>query len=590
MNSMIVLIISLVCFFLLLIGMITYFWISMKKHKDYYDKLGAYLRQEPCNDTKTVLRTLDINLNKMETNLIEETKNTISDLTILNSTIEQDSRFIKINKDKEEFANYQIEIENKLVELKKLYSLGLKHLSNKNIFKVKKNMFEITKIKYQINKISKTVEQRSKKYINEIEQIYKELWIYTKIARDIFKIMEQWKNNKNVDLKFKEHVEQKKTRIKDINNELSNAINKQKIKESKNKFKEYRKSLFEMYEFGNYFDKFVEFIFINAPKIEKEINLFFKKVQNLTNSDLNFLGIEKYFENYNNSILEAKKFFYEFNVIETKKSIRKFLEILLNLNITINNELKAYKFINDEKRNEQLNYFYNDVSFKFLKIKEECKDACAIDNVYFEWIQSDILKMEEILKNLRDLKIFIESEHNDHNISNISKQYKYKNFAFNIKSFNEIYYNIKNEIELFYADGLRPRLKLNRIKQLLLNINASLEDYNIILTPEEEEQKNKLEEQRWDIDYKLSKKLIEENQFISLVEEMQNNCAKYINIVGKKILIVKIYININEKYSYRRQNNLDFHNKIKNSEQQIINGNYLEGLKLMINAIKEGVS
>ena len=158
---------------------------------NYYNELAEFLQSEPYNEAKTTLRTVDINLNKIETNKIEEIKTHLDDELMIEQTIENDHELIKIQNDKQDFAQNLIEIEDKIFLLKKKYKEGCEYLKNHKIFKIQKNIFEIKKIKSQINKISNDVEKKVREYIDEIEEINKILYKYRNQFKQLIKIFNQ---------------------------------------------------------------------------------------------------------------------------------------------------------------------------------------------------------------------------------------------------------------------------------------------------------------------------------------------------------------------------------------------------------------
>lgn len=147
------------------------------------------MQAEPYNDTKTTLRTIDINLNKIEANKIEEICNKLDAETSLDQSLQNDQELLKIQNDKQDFANNLIEIEDKINLLRRKAQEGNDYLNSKKLFKVQHNIFEIKKIKNQINKISKDVEQKVKYYIDEIEEINKVIYKYRNQSKDLIYLL-----------------------------------------------------------------------------------------------------------------------------------------------------------------------------------------------------------------------------------------------------------------------------------------------------------------------------------------------------------------------------------------------------------------
>lgn len=554
----------------------------LNKYKKYYKELEEFLQSEPYNDAKTTLRTIDINLKKMEYDIVDELKNE----NIFND--EKEKKLKSIKHDKEQFASIQINIEDKLLTLKKYKNKGLEYLKNKKIFKLYKNTLEIKKIKSQINKISEEVDKKSQKYINEIKEINNVLWNYRKIGKSIEKILFSWISIKNIPKEFKDEIIKKNDKIKKINEDLSTSLYNQKTKEAKNNFTKYKKELYNVYEFGNYIDSFVNHIFCYLPNLFEKIQNFYHLTQKRLDSSLEFLEINKYLENSSKLYKEITDNFFMFRINKTKALIKNYLNSLLNINLIINNEMRAFNFINDPFRIKQIDDFYNDISIKFINIEKEIQIALTIDHVYFNWLNEDLNKLRMILNDVSDLKTKIEREKKHADISNISKQYRYKSYVYLIKTFNEIYYNIENEINIFYSEGLNSRLKFNRIKKLLLSLNNSIKEYQIKLDDYEISLNKKIEDKRIKIDNKIASKSITENDLSISINELQKKVVSYINTVGKKILVIRLYSYINKNYSYRRWNNTQIHKKFTSSENYFLNGEYYNGLKLIVSTIERG--
>ena len=577
---------------LILISIIVFIILKkkIKKFNNFYNELADFLQSEPYNDAKTTLRTIDINLHKIEANKIEEIRNTTIDQTIIQQTIESDQEIIKIQKDKQEFAQDLIEIEDKIILLRKKHKEGCDYLKARNFFKIQKNIFEIKKIKSQINKISNEVDKRVENYVNEIEQINQVLYKYREKAKELLLILNGWKNEKN-GVSFNQKIDQVIGNLNRINDNLSEVLIKRKTKETKTYFSQYKKILFELYFFANHYDKFKKALYKDAPNALNKTKGFFYSLQAKFESDSQYLGIDAYFNKAWTILISAKDAFHNLSINETKKIIKQFYDVLLKATLVMNNELKAYNFLKNNEIFDWLSMFYKNISKRYLEIKKVIDEAIAIDQNYFAWIIDAEDQMNQILNDLGDLKSKIMLEKDDKQFSNLKKQARIKQYILLVQQFNKIHDNIKNEINIFYSEGINVRLIFNRIKHLILALNVRIKEQNIKLLAEEAKLQMDLEIQRQMIDKLILDKNNQDPNTIKLmIEKYQLLAINYLNTVGKKATIIQVYTFLNEKYSYKRIQNPSFHKSVLKSEQHFIDGNYETGLKLITTAIKGGVN
>ena len=577
---------------LILISIIVFIILKkkIKKFNNFYNELADFLQSEPYNDAKTTLRTIDINLNKIEANKIEEIRNTTIDQTIIQQTIESDQEIIKIKNDKQEFAQDLIEIEDKIILLRKKHKEGCDYLKARNFFKIQKNIFEIKKIKSQINKISNEVDKRVENYVNEIEQINQVLYKYREKAKELLLILNGWKNEKN-GASFNQKIDQVIGNLNRINDNLSEVLIKRKTKETKTYFSQYKKILYQLYFFANHYDKFKKALYKDAPNALNKTKGFFYSLQAKFESDSQYLGIDAYFNKAWTILISAKDAFHNLSINETKKIIKQFYDVLLKATLVMNNELKAYNFLKNNEIFDWLSMFYKNISKRYLEIKKVIDEAIAIDQNYFAWIIDAEDQMNQILNDLGDLKSKIMLEKDDKQFSNLKKQARIKQYILLVQQFNKIHDNIKNEINIFYSEGINVRLIFNRIKHLILALNVRIKEQNIKLLAEEAKLQMDLEIQRQMIDKLILDKNNQDPNTIKLmIEKYQLLAINYLNTVGKKATIIQVYTFLNEKYSYKRIQNPSFHKSVLKSEQHFIDGNYETGLKLITTAIKGGVN
>ena len=577
--------------FAILIFLVIWLFLKNKiwKFNEYYSQLNDFLQAEPYNDTKTTLRTIDINLNKIEANKIEEICNKLDAETSLDQSLQNDQELLKIQNDKQDFANNLIEIEDKISLLRRKAQEGNDYLNSKKLFKVQHNIFEIKKIKNQINKISKDVEQKVKYYIDEIEEINKVIYKYRNQSKDLIYLLNKWKDQK-IDPALSQKMAAKINEIDEINNNLSDALGKRKIRESKHYFYQYKKMLFLVCNFANHYDQLVVVLYQEIPAALTKIKNFFQMIQKQFGHDLTYLEIEQYFDNAADHWNAAKSAFGELNTISAEKAIVDFYDVLLNANSVIKNELRAYQFVMQPQRMAQLNQLYQSVAKHYVEIKKIIDEVLAIDQNFFEWLEPKAEKLQQLVNDLAELKAKINQELGLAEIANLTRQHRIKTYLFLVRSFNEIYENIKNETQSFYAEGINLRLIFVRIKNLILSLNVWLKQHQIQLNQQELLLQQEVEAKRLEIDQLIMEQLQSEETdgLITNLEIYQNLVIQYLKTIGKKITICKIYTLLNQKYSYKRIENTKFHEHLLLSENHFLQGKYDTSLKLIVSAIKGG--
>ena len=559
---------------------------KVKKFSDYYRELDEFLQSEPYNDTKTTLRTVDINLNKMEANRLEELRSNLAPGLSLEATAAHDSELLQIQKDKEEFADNLNEIEDKIQELKYKHRTGTNLLKNRNYFKMQHNWFEIQKIKFQVNKLANDVEKRVKIYIDEIEEIQKILYKYRNQLKNLIIVIHSWKTPE-VSL-LNTQIEHKLDAIQEINNNLSDSWAKRKIRESKTHFYQYKKELYQLYRFANHRDQFYQVIFTDAPAALAQLQQLFKVIQTHFGHELIYLEITKYFENARHALSVAQDCFGNFLVEPTQSAITNFFDILLSARLIINSEFRAYKFVTNSKTIHYLNQFYQNINKRYAIVTKEIDEALAIDLHYFEWLKAERAKMEQIIRDLEELKTRLTLEENEPNLANASKQHRMKSYFYLVRAFNEIHDNIRAEIQLFYSEGINPRLIFNRIKNLVLSLNVELKTLNVKLNSTELRLQANVEKKR----VLIAQMILNhesESQIKAMIQKYQLLGTSYLKTIGKKWVLIKIYTHLNERYSYKRHQQGPFHKLVTESEQCFQTGDYDAGFKLMVHAIKSGL-
>lgn len=573
-----------------IIGTITIIFFSLffifkkikEKFSSFYTKLNEFLLTEPYNEAKTALKTVDFALTQTKQNHIQDLKD-LNDL-------EESKEIKKINEEQEKFATSFNTIEENILSLKKLKFEGQELLKKNKLKQVYNNIKKIKEILASTDKLSNNVEKKSKEYFDEFQKINSVIWQYRNEAKIICQLLNNWKNEIGNE-KFKKNVSKKVKIIEDLNISLENYLNKRKIKESKKKFQQYKQELFLIYEFANYFDSFQLLIFKQIPNKIKYINDVFLKLKKIINSELEYLNFSGYFQKINEINDELINYFIEFNIEKTILKIDEIVNLLEDIYNLISKEWLAFQFISSDNVNNFIEHSFQNINRNFINIKNEISNALLIDDNYFNELKSENDYLEQQLNEITKTKHKIQSELFDKNISSTSKQYKYKNYIYSIKNFNDRINVINKNIKTFYAEGINSKLKYSRLKQLFLYLRKLIIEKEIYISKENKLQIQEIENKKNEIDLLLiSKNQINEEELNQSVNDIQTNIANFLNKLGKNILIIKIYWHLIEKFSFLRIQNLSFNQVVVNSQIEMKKNNYYKSLEILINGLESEIN
>lgn len=573
---------------LLIIILIIFVFAFYKTQKKYYLNIETGIKNKVFSNTITTLKWLDTTLLKKEELKKEELLKNNSNLTNedMLTIIENNLELIQIKNDKENFASRLNKVEKELRNIRILHNIGCSQLSKKKLIN---SYFIIKKIKNSLNVLNQikiATEKESRQYTIDFEILNKELWLYRNIFKnDIITIVESWKINEKVSINFIKKIDQKVIDINLINNEIESLIENQDYKNAKMLVEKYKKSMYEILYFGNYFDKFVQELFENANKKFVKLKNFYNLTKITFNSNLKYLEFDLYFQNSKNKWKQAIQSFEKLDVKNTKELIGSFEKDLINITLTLNNEIKSNNFLCSSKSKEIFLWF-EDTMAKNIKIQKQIEDVINLDSVYFDWLKFEKKKMENLLLELNKIKEKIINEQNK-DISRVSKQYKYKSFMYVIKSFNESYFNIKKEINIFYSEGLSPRLKFNKTKNVILKMESFIKTSSLKLSKEDLNIIKINELKRNKIDKNITMKNINEESLIHQIKEYEKKSIEYLLTIGKKVVIANMYKKLNESYSYKRIKNMNLHKAFLYTEKIFMDGEYENSLLLLINAIEK---
>lgn len=571
-----------IAFFLLLF--LVYLLLKLyfqKKYDDYSNNLNNFLTNEPYIDLLTILRTVDKALQEKEKLLVKEISN------LNNDEIEKKSEELnKITNDKNLFATQKNLIEDKIKKIKNLNDELVKKLKNFTIFSCKKIITEIEKIKMEINTIKDDVSNKSKDIINTINDFDKEKFKYEKIFRKLKDQIDVWKEKVNSDL-FDNSINTLEDQVNQNLEEASNKISIGDKNEAFRFFTLFKKKLFDIINFANYFEKFYEILFTKAQQSFEKVKNYLESVKNELNLNLSDLNINLHFSNVNDKLAQAKEFFYNLKIDETIDSIENYYSSLVNLTYIIRTEINAYNFFNSYNIIELSKESIIFIEEKYKNLNEECNKLLYIDNMFYENIKKQIeeieLSINQIKNQISELNILID----DKNVSYSTKQNKIRNIFILMKNLYLDLYESERSINTFYTEGVSQGLKYHRLKKIYIEGLADINKYRIKLNIEDKEYIDSIE----------VKKNIIESKIINLnyqnEKEMEEDINKFYNLIKKfvletiqKIVLLKCFSLINTEYSYKRLTNNIYDKKIMECEELIKEGKYRDGITNLINVIK----
>ncbi|MBD5423273.1 MAG: hypothetical protein HDR43_02145 [Mycoplasma sp.] len=555
-------------------------WLYLKKYAKYLDELEIFLKEEPYIDTLTVLRTVDVRLQEQEKTLIEEMTSSPNDQIKLN-----DIKMDDLNKKKEQFASQTITIEEKIKNLEILKNDLLDRLKNSKVFSCKKIVFEVEEEKNKLNDIKKNVNEESLKFINPIIEFSRKKYEYEKIYKSIDEKITKWLNEINND-DFVKNINDKMQKIQTYLGEAEESVNNFKQdEETFGSFARFKKMLFELLIFDNHYKSLKKYLFDNNDylKIKKHIDSLKERF------DINFdnLNVNTYLKNIEDELMQAKWHFYQLDTHNADLWTRKYLKSLSGLVQVLSQELRAWSFFKTNGL-EQIRKYLGLLNNKYNELKAACESVVHIDKMFYWNLKSNLSEIENLNNTILSSILTYSDSMVNKNVSYISKQDHYKKVFLLMCSFVDACNELDKIIDSFYTEGISQGLRYNRLKKIYISGLSDIKKFNIKLTKEDDENIFSIERNKQKIDsYILDNIKYDEKTLKTHVDELFKLIVSFINNVLKKVVILKSFSLINTEYAYKRLVNDIYDDKVLKSEKLIKDGQYMTGLKKLIESIIE---
>lgn len=570
-------IISIVIFLFLSFFLIKLFFYF--KYKNFSNKIEDFLKSEPYIDTLTTLRSVDITLRKKEKNLIDKMMQTSND-----EIQEKDKEMAEINHYKEKFAQQQIEIEEKIKSISNLHTKLKEKLSKISPFSVRNIILDIKQLQQQIEKIKEEVNNETSKFIDPIKEFENKKYKYSKIVNNFKNLIQKWESEINNE-SFSRNLYSKMESIDTFLNYAIENVDKHNFSESLTNFNLFKKNLYDLILFANYYDSFKETCLVNIKNQFNKVLEYFEKTKNdinLNNSDIDFA-----IKNVELEIEEVKKSFFNLEIEATEKNIEKVFNSLLNLTFLIKKEVQAYYFFHDEINQhgyEEIKQFSINVDKKFDELKLNVNNISHIDKMIYLNFQEDIndlkILLEEINKNI-DL---YREDFQTGNLSNSMLQNRYEKILQSMLIFFEQINDVEKRIETFYKEGYSQGLRYYKLKKIYVNGFSQLRQMGVKLSIEDKEIISLIEKQKKYVEDKIHE-INSEEYLKDKVDTFFDLLSKFIMISLKKVVIIKSFYLINNEYSYNRIKNNMYNKKVLESQSLIQEGQYEKGLEVLIQTI-----
>lgn len=570
-------IISIVIFLFLSFFLIKLFFYF--KYKNFSNKIEDFLKSEPYIDTLTTLRSVDITLRKKEKNLIDKMMQTSND-----EIQEKDKEMAEINHYKEKFAQQQIEIEEKIKSISNLHTKLKEKLSKISPFSVRNIILDIKQLQQQIEKIKEEVNNETSKFIDPIKEFENKKYKYSKIVNNFKNLIQKWESEINNE-SFSRNLYSKMESIDTFLNYAIENVDKHNFSESLTNFNLFKKNLYDLILFANYYDSFKETCLVNIKNQFNKVLEYFEKTKNdinLNNSDIDFA-----IKNVELEIEEVKKSFFNLEIEATEKNIEKVFNSLLNLTFLIKKEVQAYYFFHDEINQhgyEEIKQFSINVDKKFDELKLNVNNISHIDKMIYLNFQEDIndlkILLEEINKNI-DL---YREDFQTGNLSNSMLQNRYEKILQSMLIFFEQINDVEKRIETFYKEGYSQGLRYYKLKKIYVNGFSQLRQMGVKLSIEDKEIISLIEKQKKYVEDKIHE-INSEEYLKDKVDAFFDLLSKFIMISLKKVVIIKSFYLINNEYSYNRIKNNMYNKKVLESQSLIQEGQYEKGLEVLIQTI-----
>lgn len=552
-------------------------WIFLKKYSNYLKKLETFLKEEPYIDTLTILRTIDVKLNKQEKWLVHQITNSPNDqIQTLNEKI------ANLQKDKEIYAQHTIEVEEKISDLQKIKNKLFGNLDNSKVFSCHPIILEAKNKINELNLLKKNINESSLKVLKPIQEFTETKHNYLSIYNSLQMKIVNWIEEVE-DPEFTKSLENTQSQIESLLEEVNECIERDNEEEMWIAFTSFKKVLYNLLLFEDHYENFRKTIFQMSSY--SQILEYVEKMKERTEINFDNLNISGYIVNIQELMIITKNYFFQLDVPQTKEHLHVLLSNIHDLYNLVNKEVRAY-FFSRAYNMEYIQKYLNLINTKHTEIKKEIDKISTIDKMFYWSLDNDHSELVSLNNNIQSfIKEYTENIDNP-NYSYISRQEIYKKIFLSISSFIDLCNLIEKRIDIFYTDSKNPILKyINLSKTYIIGL-SKIKKNDIILSNADRQLIKEIEDVKKTIDLIItSNEGPVQSQIEKHVQKLFDLVAKFLNDVVKKSTITKVFSLINAKYSYYEFIDERFQSIILESERMLSHGEYLEGLKTLVQYI-----
>ena len=554
----------------------------LKKYSSYYDEYEKFIEREPYIEILTVLKVVDIILVQQEKLAVERMTTSANDeIKWLEDQISE------INENKDRFAKQQIVIEDKINQLKDYKNVLFGKLDESKFFSCVSIVKKIEFQKKVIEQLSKEIQDNTKKYIDPLKDFDREKSKYEKIYASLSERLNKWEEDIQSDL-FKSNVDKRRNDLETYLGEAQTAAHANDQSNLLKYFTLFKKQMYELIRFDNYYNKFKETLVVKSEQTFKKINNYIDSIKLNIGTDLSNLNIDSILENVKNEFADAKRAFYDLDIEATQENIEKYHTSLLSLSYQLTSELNAFNYFNRIDPFAKIKSYFSHAKERQKELVEQIEKIQVVDKMFY-WNMTTHL--QELNKIYNDISISIQNfteTFNQPSTSFISKQQNFQRIILLLETFFTDSTNCEKNIELFYNEGKSQGARYHRLKKTYINGLSEIKKFNINLSIEDNEKINNIENMKQTIENHISSQNINSNEkeLKVFVDKFYEMIIEFLMTVQKKAVLVKLFSLINTEYAYKRIENNLFDKKVIESENLIVEGKYEEGIKELVKGVK----
>ncbi len=468
---------------------------------------------------------------------------------------------------------------NQMCEVISSLSLESKMLNTKTFEK------EVTKIELKNESFEKEI-KAFKKEANKLLKKEEFLRNEMSFCRAKLRIISELYSRKRVILdKIASRIDEINNNIKIKNKEFDKTIEVGDNEKASLLIEDIRKQIVFFAELINEGPKLQATIFGTMPTLIKKLIQLYKHAETELKVDISHIGFKD--NMYALSILydKTKKQFLDININDCKKNIIIVIKNIKALERNINSEIKSR------------NLFIKNYQTTITTIKKTLKQYVEIVKEYKSMPQNGKKISIELKDSIKILKkeigildeaaIAFESLFKDKNIPYTSRLSRMK-IILNKTIFIS---NMMNNIyELIWEDDVILKTVKNQflqIEQALISLRAQTIEKNILILEKEKNQLEDIYALKQQLKKQISEKPFNAKQSQEISEKLITDTTDYYKIVGGKIEMATIAMNLIKEFSTSRALDSKLNVTLSQAEQNYLAGKYAASLNLIIDGIKE---